>query len=71
MSQLRKSLSAAEQDVIRRQEEMETLRQQLATPTIEVETSGNWYGFFFVYLWYFCLFMVIYIEPNIYKDFLL
>lgn len=52
MSQLRKSLSAAEQDVIRRQEEMETLRQQLATPTIEVETSGNWYGFF-------CLFMVL------------
>ncbi|VDN51767.1 unnamed protein product [Dracunculus medinensis] len=48
LSQLRKSLSAAEQDVIRRQEEMETLRQQLATPTIEVETSGNWYGFFFL-----------------------
>ncbi|KHN74169.1 hypothetical protein Tcan_10840, partial [Toxocara canis] len=37
LSQLRKSLTAAEQDVIRKQQEMESLRKQLITPTSEVE----------------------------------
>uniref|UniRef100_A0A0N5AL69 GRIP domain-containing protein n=1 Tax=Syphacia muris TaxID=451379 RepID=A0A0N5AL69_9BILA len=40
LSQLRKSLTAAEQDVIKKQAEMETLRKQLITPTAEVNTSG-------------------------------
>ncbi|VDO42469.1 unnamed protein product, partial [Brugia timori] len=35
LSQLRRSLTAAEEDVIRKREEMETLRKQLATPTQE------------------------------------
>ncbi|VDK82980.1 unnamed protein product, partial [Onchocerca ochengi] len=37
LSQLRRSLTAAEEDVIRKREEMETLRKQLATPTREID----------------------------------
>lgn len=37
LSELRKSLTAAEQDVIKKQQEMETLRKQLITPTSEIE----------------------------------
>ncbi|CAG9538211.1 unnamed protein product [Cercopithifilaria johnstoni] len=37
LSQLRRSLTAAEEDVIRKREEMETLRRQLATPTRETD----------------------------------
>ncbi|VDM13822.1 unnamed protein product [Wuchereria bancrofti] len=37
LSQLRRSLTAAEEDVIRKREEMETLRKQLATPTQEID----------------------------------
>ncbi|VDK82191.1 unnamed protein product [Litomosoides sigmodontis] len=37
LSQLRRSLTAAEEDIIRKREEMETLRKQLATPTRETD----------------------------------
>uniref|UniRef100_A0A1I7VMW1 PH domain-containing protein n=1 Tax=Loa loa TaxID=7209 RepID=A0A1I7VMW1_LOALO len=37
LSQLRRSLTAAEEDVIRKREEMEALRKQLATPTRETD----------------------------------
>ncbi|EJW78753.1 hypothetical protein WUBG_10337, partial [Wuchereria bancrofti] len=44
LSQLRRSLTAAEEDVIRKREEMETLRKQLATPTQEIDQQYeiNW-----------------------------
>uniref|UniRef100_A0A915PPQ9 Uncharacterized protein n=1 Tax=Setaria digitata TaxID=48799 RepID=A0A915PPQ9_9BILA len=41
LSQLRRSLTAAEEDVIRKREEMETLRKQLATPTREIDQHSE------------------------------
>lgn len=43
LSALRKSLSAAEEDVARKQLEMEELRAQLSTPSLDSDEAIRWF----------------------------